>query len=77
MSKFYKVPVYYQVCEYVTVKAENPEQARQWVEDHQDDIPTHLYNAEANYIDESYEVEQDVSCVYETTPSDEAYDANS
>jgi len=67
-EKYFRVPVYYQVCEYVTVKADDEETARQWVEEHQDKIPTHL-TPETSYIDESFEVEQDPNCVYPVDPN--------
>lgn len=70
MAKFFKVPVYYQVCEYVSVKADSAEQARQWVDDNQDRIPTHLDNPKTSYVDESFEVEQKSSCVFEVKHTD-------
>ncbi|WP_024858996.1 hypothetical protein [Ruminococcus albus] len=61
MSKIYRVPVYYQVSEYVPVKAFSKEEAIEYVRKHQAEIPTHC--GDANYIDESYEIESDPDVV--------------
>lgn len=55
--KIYRVPVYYQVCEYVAVKAESAEKAVKYVQDHIEDMPVHV--GELYYVDDSYEVESD------------------
>ena len=61
MAKIYRVPVYYQLCEYVCVKAESAQDAIDYVNTHSDDLPIH--QAGAYYVDDSYEVENDDSVV--------------
>ena len=58
----YRVPVYYNVCEYVCVKADSPEAARAYVERKQDKMSTHC--GEAYYLDESYEIEDDIDMIH-------------
>ena len=60
-KKIYRVPVYYQVSEYIPVKADSAEEAIEYVREHQDEIPTHC--GEAYYLDESYEIESDPDTV--------------
>lgn len=61
-KKIYRVPVYYQMCEYVCVKADSAEQALKHVQDHQDEFKTHP--DEAYYMDDSYEVETEADMVH-------------
>ena len=67
-EKIYRIPVYYNVCEYVCVKAENAEQAHDFAEDHKDLFSTHC--GEAQYLDDSYEVESDIG-VYSEYDTDD------
>ncbi len=65
-NKIYRVPVYYQVCEYVAVKAESADKAVKYVQDHMEDMPVHA--GELYYMDDSYEVESDpnvLGCGYD------------
>jgi hypothetical protein len=57
MPNLYKVPVYYQVVEYINVEAESAESAIQQLKDTEDSIHTHC--GDAHYIDESFEIESD------------------
>ncbi len=54
----YKVPVYYEMCEYVYVKADSPEQAKDYVDEHRFKIPIHPENAD--YVEDSFETDDDV-----------------
>lgn len=60
-KQIYRVPVYYQMCEYVCVKADSAEQAIKHVADHQDEL--NIHPGEAYYMDDSYEVETDPGSV--------------
>lgn len=62
MAKVYRVPVYYQVSEYIPVKANSAKEAIEYVRQHQDEIPTHC--GDAYYLDDSYEIESDPDVVY-------------
>ncbi len=68
--KNYKVPVYYNVVEYVVVAAESEEAALKYIQENEGKIPTHC-SSEQSYIDESFEVEADPGCVFETNEAAE------
>ena len=61
-TMIYRVPVYYNVCEYVPVKAVSAEQARNYVKDHIDDMKTH--SGDAYYLDDTYEIEEDLETIH-------------
>lgn len=61
MASFFKVPVYYTVCEQILVKADSAEQALEFVQLEQDKIPTNCKYAE--YVGDSYEVAESVEAV--------------
>lgn len=56
----YKIPVFWEVCDYVEVRAENLEQAYNYVVDNADDIPL---GTEPEYVEGSYDV-GDIEEVY-------------
>lgn len=63
MSKIYRVPVYYQLCEYVCVKADSPEEAREYIEENQERFAIHP--SQGYYIDDSYEVEKETDMIHD------------
>lgn len=71
-NKVYRVPVYYSVCEYVPVKASSAEQARDYVKKHIDEMKTH--SGDAYYLDDTYEVEEDVEMIHGYDESSHEWD---
>ena len=61
MANTYKVPVYYEVVEYIEVEAESPEEAIELLRKKEDDIHTNC--GDAYYVDGSFEIESDPGVV--------------
>ena len=54
----YQVPVFYEMCEYVFVKADSPRQAKDYVDEHKSEFPIHP--EKAYYVDDSFTTDDDV-----------------
>lgn len=62
--KLYKVPIYWQMSAYVDVEADSPEDAIEKARLKYGN-PTEPLPEDGEYIDDSFEVEENADCVYE------------